>query len=649
MSRPGPNQTVFWACSAAVVVALGWLTTGAIRLERQDAESRASSSRMEATRLALWRMDSAMTPVIAREAARPFFHYQSFYPTDRAYTRMLEEVSPGEVLVPSPLVDAPVGIIRLYFEAHPSGEVTSPQVPRGDHARLAVAQGHSPTNIVAAQDQLARFETLRNAGRIADNAGTLDAPDVAGRMILRPPASGAPSPGETHDSLTRDFDMRHERMSLAATSGQKPEFAGAGTGASHQPPLENNEDALGDKPTSSEALSLRENDRGEKLGKTATETLSSTDTGHAPIVTTELAPAWIGPDGSAQLIFTRRVRLGEEEFEQGFWLDWELTRSWLLSGIGDLFPWADLRPVRGDIRSRAPEELGRTLASIPAEIVVGGPAVTPAIGWTPLRAGLVVAWVAVLASLAVTWRVLLALEDLAERRGRFAAAVSHELRTPLTTFSLYSQMLDEGMVPPERQREYIQTMRAESGRLARIVESVLDYARLGRAAVPSRTRRHELRLLLEPIVASLSERARSRGFEIRADLSGVGDAAVVADAAGVERILGNLVDNSCAYARDHEPRTIDLVATVGRREAEITVGDHGPGLSAEEARRAFEPYFRGRRTTDLGVPGIGLGLALARGVARGMGGDLRFEPGGHAMGASFTLRIPLAAGHSPGM
>ncbi|HRJ49182.1 MAG TPA: HAMP domain-containing sensor histidine kinase, partial [Phycisphaerales bacterium] len=650
MTRPGPNLIVYWACSAAVIAALVWMTTRAIRLERRDAHSQAFSSRQEAIRLALWRMDSAMTPVIARETARPFFHYRSFYPTDRAFTRMLDQAAPGEVLVPSPLLDAPIGVIRLYFQVNLAGEMTSPQAPSEEARRATGASGPAPTNIVAAQDQLARFELLWRADRNPplDHAGQASAShDETMRAGSTVDDSRTAMSQESPDELTREFDRRQERLSLAISPGPATEIAAAQTARDRERPRASatREAAAETSPRdaaqfTAESRATETNDTvrlGRDLTLAAKPPLAkdqeaegdggeepsgvAVSADHVSIVTTELAPSWIGPDSSPQLVFTRRVTVGGEEFQQGFWLDWELTRSWLLSGIGDLLPWADLRPVREPVRSRSPEALGRTLASIPAEVVIGQPIVTPVIGWTPLRTGLVVAWVAVLASLAVTWRVLLALEELAERRGRFAAAVSHELRTPLTTFSLYTQMLADGMVPPARQREYIETMRSESGRLAGIVQSVLEYARLGRSAGASPATRIELRRLLEPIVASLADRARTRGFEFKADMSGNGQAVVMADAAGVERILGNLIDNACAYAREHEPRFINLGVSIGRRYAAITVTDHGPGLTPEESSRAFEPYFRGSRTTALGIPGIGLGLALARGVARQMGGD----------------------------
>src|SRR5262249_44614089 len=100
-------------------------------------------------------------------------------------------------------------------------------------------------------------------------------------------------------------------------------------------------------------------------------------------------------------------------------------------------------------------------------------------GWTPLRVGLTLSWAAaVVALLAVGlggWTLL----DLSERRIRFVSAVTHELRTPLTTLRLYLDMLMNGLVRDEKQREeYIRTLHAEADRLTRLVGNVLDFSRL---------------------------------------------------------------------------------------------------------------------------------------------------------------------------
>ena len=137
MRPPKWSSLVFVAGVLLVFGELGWSTFLALRLERLEAEARAQAHYQESIRLALWRMDSKITPIMAREAARPYFQYRPFYPAGRAYTRMLNQVEPGEFLVPSPLLQATDPLLRLYFERGPDGALRSPQVPMGEMRTLA--------------------------------------------------------------------------------------------------------------------------------------------------------------------------------------------------------------------------------------------------------------------------------------------------------------------------------------------------------------------------------------------------------------------------------------------------------------------------------------------------------------------------------
>ena len=94
---------LFALCCLVVLVAMGWMTTLVVRLDRQDAEAQRRAEREEDSRLALWRMDSALAPVVSQEAARPYFHFTSLDPVIAGYTSKLESVQGGQLLTPSPL------------------------------------------------------------------------------------------------------------------------------------------------------------------------------------------------------------------------------------------------------------------------------------------------------------------------------------------------------------------------------------------------------------------------------------------------------------------------------------------------------------------------------------------------------------------
>src|SRR5262249_39928024 len=113
------------------------------------------------------------------------------------------------------------------------------------------------------------------------------------------------------------------------------------------------------------------------------------------------------------------------------------------------------------------------------------------------------------------------------------------------------------------------------------------------------------------------------------------------DASVVEQILSNLLDNASKYANGAVDRRIHLdIETSGSRLA-LVVRDHGPGLPDRALRRLFRPFSKSAHDAAQSAPGIGLGLALSRRLARALGGDLRLLDNGPD-GATFALLLPLA-------
>jgi K+-sensing histidine kinase KdpD len=115
------------------------------------------------------------------------------------------------------------------------------------------------------------------------------------------------------------------------------------------------------------------------------------------------------------------------------------------------------------------------------------------------------------------------------------------------------------------------------------------------------------------------------------------------DADAVGQILFNLVDNACKYASgdDVTQRIIDIDARMNGPSVRISVRDHGPGVPASCARTIFKPFDRGRYGPGDTTPGVGLGLALARGLARDLGGDLTLENSAANPGATFVVSLPM--------
>lgn len=632
------------AVSILVIGALAWVTHLALRLEAAEVHARADAEHQELVRLVLWRMDAVVTPILARESARPYFHYLSFYPAGRAYTRMWREVEPGEVLVPSPLLNFHDPMIRLHFQRDETGAITSPQAPGGEVRALAQSLYVSSYALASAEQSLGELQALfLSSATEVRRAGA----DELSPMVMTPQtlnraddgiAQQQAQAGESLQQLAQKEFSANEYMARqdAATRANRQSSATPAQVELHASANVRLDSAI--EKNQGDARRDKAADKGVVIGG---------DVSREPIVTqSTYAPRWISRgDGEPQLLLTRTVDLQSEggslrRLEQGIWIDWaELRRALLTQAVGHL-PGAEVIPHAGGESPAAMNVLGRSLAAIPVELVVPAPLARALPAWSPMRGALLGAWAVAMTALIAIAMVTRAATELAERRGRFVSAVTHELRTPLTTFCLYSQMLADGMIrDEERRQEYIQTLRRESGRLAGIVESVLDYARLGRGSMNHVVEVGVVELIgrLEP---SLRARCEQCGMELVLSDSVPPGTKVRVDPARFERIIVNLIDNACKYAGNADDRRVVLRLERQGRELLVGVRDFGPGLDPAEAARLFRPFYRGKAHAEGVSSGLGLGLSLARGLARELGGDLR--PGRPETGAEFVLTIPLA-------
>jgi signal transduction histidine kinase len=350
-----------------------------------------------------------------------------------------------------------------------------------------------------------------------------------------------------------------------------------------------------------------------------------------------MRPLWFPTaPGHDLLLLVRRVQAGSRMWLQACWLDWPALRVQLLTSIQDLLPDADVVPVGTD------GQWPHRLATLPLALRPG--AALP--DWQePPAAGvnlpLIGAWTGVITALIAGGLLLGGALALSERRGAFVSAVTHELRTPLTTFRLYTDLLAEGRVTDEAERQRcLGTLRSEAERLGHLVENVLGYARLERASLP--TTALGIAALIDGMQSRLSERAGRVGLELMVEIaSDVRTLAIRGEAQAVERILVNLVDNACKYAAAATDRRLHLSVTRHSGQAAFSVRDHGPGIAPDLRRRLFTPFAKSAAEAATTAPGIGLGLALSRRLARQLGGDLRCDAPADG-GAAFVLELPIA-------
>ena len=257
-------------------------------------------------------------------------------------------------------------------------------------------------------------------------------------------------------------------------------------------------------------------------------------------------------------------------------------------------------------------------------------------------------WLAALFALVVSgglfavYRMSAVALHFAERRSNFAAAVSHELKTPLTAIRLYAEMLRDGLVSgDEKRREYYGSITAETERLSRLINNVLEFSSLEKGA-----RSLELRVGdAAPVVREAVELLRQHAHEHGLTLELAVDEAlppVRFERDALLQVVFNLIDNAVKYGRG-EPARIEIGC---RREGDgvaLTVRDHGPGVPREELARILEPFYRRGDELTRSAPGAGIGLALVNSLAQQMGAALQV---GNAEGGGFAATLQLSGANA---
>lgn len=227
---------------------------------------------------------------------------------------------------------------------------------------------------------------------------------------------------------------------------------------------------------------------------------------------------------------------------------------------------------------------------------------------------------------------------LAQKKTDFVSNVSHELKTPLTSIRMFAELLSEDRVKePEKQRRYLRIIAGESERLARLVSNVLDFARLEKHEKIYAKSDTDIHPVIERVWEAESLRLKGAGFS--ADWSAdAGTYMAHCDTDAVAQVLLNLISNAEKYSA--ERREIELQTRAVSGMLNISVLDRGIGVSSKLAEKIFEAFFRADDSLASHVQGSGLGLTLARRIARDHGGDITHQPreGG---GSIFTFRIPL--------
>jgi len=240
-------------------------------------------------------------------------------------------------------------------------------------------------------------------------------------------------------------------------------------------------------------------------------------------------------------------------------------------------------------------------------------------------------------------------ERVEKTRRDFIANVSHELRTPLTSIQGYSEtLLDLSSENSNANREFLEIIRKNAARMARLTEDLLTLARVESGETRFDTESVPPVELLHDAEESFREIARSQGVDLQiAETSGKNGnqgsveslPTVRADREAIHQVFSNLIDNAMKYGRSGS--RVVLGARSARRGVEFYVQDFGAGIASEHLPRLFERFYRVDKARSRESGGTGLGLAIAKHIMLAHGGSIRAESELNH-GSTFLFTLPTA-------
>lgn len=592
MNKLIPGAALIFVAAAVPLAAGYWL--GEREAGQQIArlgERALADNRAEAEKLAR-RLADRLRGLRDIETQRPYYEYQAWMHDPRG-------VAQGIAIIPSPLAAGPADpLIIAHFQISPEGTLSLPAL---DEA--------VPETVPAARRE--RFLPVLERWRPAAQRLKALLPGLPTRAETEARPGGVrPTPGAHSEPPPRHLLEAQQSLILSANDWAQNRAAGALYLAAQRP---------------------------EKNGRPAAKaTIGGAKKTGEPVIIEASWLFWrsVNIHGQPGLFALRGVDTPDGRWVQGFQVDLTKARAEL----------QEFSPAALTLDMKKPHAGGAAIEIGGAEWWIGrdeapGRSAAQTAGEQLLTRfhrlfALIAAGVLLAALLAL--RLLYKAEQLAAARSRFAAAAAHELRTPLAGLRLYGEMLAEGHGDPAKQRDYARRVADEAARLARVVGNILEFTRLERGALRVNPRPGDLASALRDIAQRLEPGLREAGAPLVLAL----DEAlppVAFDADALHEIVQNLLDNGEKYSRGATDRTLTLGLRAAAGGAEISVSDRGPGVPEKLREKLFSPFYRADARDA--PPGLGLGLALVRSLARAHGGRARCEenPGG---GARFSVWMP---------
>ncbi|MFT4976585.1 MAG: two-component system phosphate regulon sensor histidine kinase PhoR [Myxococcota bacterium] len=545
-------------------------------------------------------LERELDQLVAREEERSFLEYRYFFVPERQVQRAVS-------IVRSPISElSDDGIVLGYFQLDPDGTLHNPARPRDNE--LQFARDNVAFTDSVALDQVDDRLTALTADIDWDARATRPAPEPVAEAVGEERQQAY---DETVQSLNRYTRSRpaKEAQRVQSTNSAVANF----TNDQNAVDLITQQQEFWDAPPAASAVPLY-----------------SVGDEQVDVVISPIRGAVVS---GTELVLYRTVRVGMSTYRQGLAVDVPVLAEHIEDIVLSDSNLRDYARLEWAL-SASPDESKKAGYRFEHSFTVPFDALTatahlseiPGAGGTSRRVLLVLSGVLALATVAGAaglYRAVSAELEFSERRNNFVSAVSHELKTPLTAIRMYSEMLREGIVSSdEKRQEYYVTITAESERLSRLINNVLELSRLEKGNRTMRLTVGAVGPILEQTTAVLRPHVTQSGLRLEIDVE-PGLPVVKVDADALSQVLVNLVDNAVKFSAGSGGGVVRLSARRSGSGVEVSVRDDGPGVPSRQLERIFEPFYRGERELTRQTKGTGIGLALVSGLVAGMGGSVQ--------------------------
>ena len=357
-----------------------------------------------------------------------------------------------------------------------------------------------------------------------------------------------------------------------------------------------------------------------------------------------------------QIFIFRRIMINQKIFRQGFILK---IRSFLDHLVQDYFiaqPMAGFANLRLQVMDQ-----GREISQLQAGISTHDPQfilnrgfpspfaflnatlscdeIPRSTGRNTLMTMMAVLAVIFLAGLFVIYKSAQTIVDLSERRSQFVSSVTHELKTPLTNIRMYIEMLEQGIAKDtQREQEYFQIINSEGSRLSRLINNVLDLAKLEKKQRLLALTEGTFEEVVAEVQAVMQAKLQQEGFILKIARENIGPFKY--DREAMIQVLINLIENSIKFCQSAHNKEIIIRIYQAAGRINIAVSDHGPGIPRHALNKVFDDFYRVDNALARKTRGTGIGLALVKKLINLSGGRVSAD---NNVGGGCTITISLPA------